>query len=138
MNKTINTARTYGLLFTFLCILVFEVFAGWIAWLFIKDADTVSLTADFLRIMCLATPLTICNFHICYTLQAMGKGTASLVLSACRQGIFNIPLLFLMNHWFGLYGIIWTQLIADTLTVILSLFIYKRTLLKPEQAQRTG
>ena len=46
MNKTINTARTYGLLFTFLCILVFEVFAGWIAWLFIKDADTVSLISS--------------------------------------------------------------------------------------------
>lgn len=136
MIRTINTARTYGLMFTFLCMIVFEVFAGGISYLFIKDAETVALTTDFLRIMCLATPLTICNFHICYTLQAMGKGNASLVLSACRQGIFNIPLLLLMNHWFGLYGIVWSQLIADTLTVILSLFIYKRTL--PEQAQGTG
>ncbi|MDE6748658.1 MAG: MATE family efflux transporter [Lachnospiraceae bacterium] len=127
MTKTINTARTYGLVFTFLCVIVFETFAGGISYLFIKDAETVSLTTDFLRIMCLATPLTICNFHICYTLQAMGKGNASLVLSACRQGIFNIPLMIMMNHWFGLYGIVWTQLIADTLTVILSLFIYKRT-----------
>lgn len=138
MIKTISTARTYGLMFTFLCIIVFEAFAGSISWLFIKDAETVVLTTDFLRIMCLATPLTICNFHICYTLQAMGKGTASLVLSACRQGVFNIPLLFLMNCWSGLYGIVWTQLIADTLTVILSLFIYRRTLPKPEQAQLTG
>ncbi len=138
MIKTISTARTYGLMFTFLCIIVFEAFAGSISWLFIKDAETVVLTTDFLRIMCLATPLTVCNFHICYTLQAMGKGTASLVLSACRQGVFNIPLLFLMNCWFGLYGIVWTQLIADTLTVILSLFIYRRTLPKPEQAQLTG
>ena len=108
-SMNVSTSRIAGLLKRMEHILVFEVFAGWIAWLFIKDADTVSLTTDFLRIMCLATPLTICNFHICYTLQAMGKGTASLVLSACRQGIFNIPLLFLMNHWFGLYGIIWTR-----------------------------
>lgn len=128
MKETINSARLYGLIFTGLCILLFEVLANQISWLFIKEQETVSLTASFLRIMCLATPLTICNFHMCYTLQAMGKGTESLVLSACRQGLFNIPLLFLMNHFFGMYGIVWTQLLADTLTVIVSFIVYRKVI----------
>lgn len=110
--------------------MIFELFAGGISYLFIKDGETVALTTNFLRIMCLATPLTICNFHMCYTLQAMGKGTESLILSVCRQGLFNIPLLFLMNWCFGLYGIIWTQLIADALTAIVSMVLYHRTLRK--------
>lgn len=126
MKKTINTARAYGLLFTGLCIAIFEVFAGGISNLFIKEIETVALTTNFLRIMCLATPLTILNFHMCYTLQAMGKGRESLVLSACRQGLFNIPMLFLMNYCFGLYGIVWTQLLADGLTAILSFIVYRR------------
>lgn len=128
MKKTINTARIYGLAFTALCIVIFEVFAGGIANLFIKEPETMSLTANFLRIMCLATPLTILNFHMCYTLQAMGKGTESLILSVCRQGIFNIPLLFFMNHFFGLYGIVWTQLIADALTAIVSFIVYRHVI----------
>lgn len=128
MQKTINCARIWGLLFAVGCIVVFELFASVIATWFIKDADTVALTTNFLRIMCLATPLTICNFHMCYTLQAMGKGTESLVLSACRQGLFNIPLLFLMNCSFGLYGIVWTQFIADAWTVIVSFVIYRRVM----------
>lgn len=126
MTKTISCARTAGLIFTGACIVVFELFAGGVARLFIKDAETVELTAVFLRIMCLATPLTICSFHMCYTLQAMGKGTESLVLSVCRQGLFNIPLLFLMDRLAGLYGVVWTQLIADALTVMLSFVIYRR------------
>lgn len=128
MKETIHTARISGLVFTGLCIVVFELFAGTIARMFIKDTDTVLLTTDFLRIMCLATPLTILNFHMCYTLQAMGKGTQSLVLSACRQGIFNIRLLLLMNHFFGMYGIVWTQLLADALTAVVSFWIYHRTM----------
>lgn len=127
MHKTITISRIYGLAFTALCIVVFELFAGGISYLFIKDSQTVALTTNFLRIMCLATPLTICNFHMCYALQAIGKGTESLILSACRQGLFNIPLLFLMNHIFGMYGIIWTQFIADALTVIVSIIVYRRT-----------
>lgn len=128
MKSTINTARIWGIAFAGLCILVFELFASGISLLFIKDAETVSLTASFLRIMCLATPLTVCNFHMCYTLQAMGKGTESLVLSACRQGLFNIPLMFLMNHFFGIYGIVWTQFLADTLTVIVSVIVYRKVI----------
>lgn len=128
MKSTINTARIWGMAFAGLCILVFELFANGLSLLFIKDAETVSLTASFLRIMCLATPLTVCNFHMCYTLQAMGKGTESLVLSACRQGLFNIPLLFLMNHLFGVYGIVWTQFLADTLTAIVSFIVYRKVL----------
>lgn len=88
--------------------------------------------------MCLATPLTVTNFHMCYTMQAMGKGKESLLLSACRQGIFNIPLLFLMDHFFGMYGVVWTRFIADALTVVLSTVVYRITIKKlaPKAGQR--
>jgi len=36
----------------------------------------------------------------------MGKGVLSAVLTACRQGRLNIPLLIVMNLVFGLYGMI--------------------------------
>ena len=127
MRKTINFSRIAGLAFAAICIIAFEIFAGNIAWMFIREAQTTELTTSFLRIMCLATPLTICNFHMTYTMQAMGKGKESLFLAACRQGIFHIPLLFVMNSVVGLYGIIWTQFISDALTVIVSYIICRRT-----------
>ena len=46
------------------------------------------------------------------------------MLTACRQGLINIPLLFLMDRLFGLFGIVWTQLIADSLTLVISMALY--------------
>ena len=125
MRAVTKHARLYGMAFALLCIVVFELFAQELVRLFINDAPTIALGTNFLRINCLATPLMINNFQMSYTFQAMGKGKESLFLSACRQGIINIPLLFFMNYLFGLYGVIWTQLIADALTLILSFALYR-------------
>ena len=35
-----------------------------------------------------------------------------------------------MNWLVGLYGIIWTQLLADGITVVISFTIYRRTIRK--------
>ena len=56
----------------------------------------------------------------------MGKGTESLILGIFRQGLFAIPIVFLMNHLFQLYGIVSAQLISDGITFIFSTLIYRR------------
>jgi Na+-driven multidrug efflux pump len=113
--------------FAGLCILVFEIFASPICSLFIGEPVTLAMSTKFLRILCLAVPLMIMNFQMSFTFQAMGMGKQSLILSSMRQGLVNIPLLFIMNHFFGLYGVVWTQLIADTITASISYYVYKRS-----------
>lgn len=109
-------------------IACFAPFAPEILHLFIPEEETATLGASFLRIACLAVPLTSVNFLISYTLQAMGKGLPSAVLTACRQGLLNIPLLLLMNIIFGLYGMIWTQLVVEIIMLPISLGMYFHTL----------
>lgn len=108
----------------------FAVFAPQILHLFIPEAQTSALGAQFLRIACLAVPLTSVNFLISYTLQAMGKGAESALLTFSRQGLLNIPLLILMNVLVGLYGMIWTQLVVEVIMLPVSLGMYARTLKK--------
>jgi len=108
----------------------FAVFSPQILHLFIPEAETSALGAQFLRIACLAVPLTSVNFLISYTLQAMGKGMQSAVLTFCRQGLLNIPLLLLMNRRVGLFGMIWTQLAVEIIMLPVSLGIYLTTLKK--------
>ena len=127
MKAFTNTARLWGIAFSAVCIVAFEIFTEPIVRIFINEEATVSMTCDFLRIMCLAVPLMITNFQLSFTFQAMGMGKESLLLSALRQGLINIPLLFLMNHLFGLYGIIWTQLISDALTTVISFIVYNNS-----------
>lgn len=124
MRETAKCARIAGMAFAALCIVVFEIFAEGIVTIFIKDARTVELGTYFLRIACLATPLMVSNIQYSYTFQAMGRGTESLLLSACRQGLVNIPLLFILNRFFMIDGILWTQIIADTITFTVSAILF--------------
>ena len=124
MKDFTNTARIWGIGFSLVCIVVFEIFAEPIVRIFINESATVDMTTNFLRIMCLAVPLMITNFQMSFTFQAMGMGKESLLLSSLRQGLINIPLLFLMKYLFGLYGIVWTQLVSDVLTTVISFIVY--------------
>lgn len=108
-------------------VVCFFSFAPWIMQAFIQQAQTSTLGASFLRIACLAVPLTAVNALIIYTLQAMGKGAQAAFITVCRQGILNIPCLLLMNWIVGLYGMIWTQLIIETLMLPVTIGMYAVT-----------
>ena len=135
MNAFANAAKLAGMVFAGICIVVFEIFAPQIITWFIKEPQTVAYGTDFLRIAVLATPLMIFNFLMSYTFQAMGQGGQSLLLTSCRKGLVNIPLLFAMNAIVGLYGVIWTQLLADGITIFLSVILYVRLLRRLQQEQ---
>ena len=93
---------------------------------FINDAETVRCGTMFLRARCFATPLMFLCFSMVHFTQAIGRGRDSFLLAVIRQLVFNIPLLFLFNHLFGVQGIVWTQLTADLFTVAVSYLIYFR------------
>ncbi len=124
MKAVSNTARLWGIGFALICIAAFQLFAEDIVRFFIDEAETVRIGTGFLRVACLATPLMVTNVQMNYTFQAMGKGPQSLLLASCRQGLVNIPLLFIMNHFFGMYGVASTQLLADSITLTISFSLY--------------
>lgn len=126
MRAFTRAAQISGMATACLFIAVFELLAPQIIWLFIRDEATIAYGKDFLRIACLATPFMISNFQKIYCLQAMGKGKESLILGIFRQGLFAIPILLVMNHFVGLYGVVSAQLISDALTFIFSTLIYRR------------
>ncbi len=63
-------------------------------------------------------------FCLNFTFQAIGKGAQSLILAVSRQGFVFFPMLFVMNHFFGIYGIVYAQPIADIISVFIALFMF--------------
>ena len=57
----------------------------------------------------------------------MGKGPQSTVLTVCRQGLLNIPMLITMNWILGLYGMIWTQLVIELIMLPATVGMYAVT-----------
>ena len=130
MRDFSRVTRIASMTFAGICIVVFEIFAYYIAWAIMPKPEVVAMADDFLRILCLSVPFMLFNLQISFTFQAMGMGKQSLILSSLRQGVVNIPLLFLMNHLFGVYGIVSTQLISDVITAIISYAVYRHALKK--------
>ena len=124
MDDTIRLSRTLGLVIAGASIVLYELFAVQFSHLFIADAQTVEMASQFLRVRVLATPLMFLSFFTVYLFQAFGKGRVALFLGVTRWLGFNIPMLFILNAVFGMYGIVWSQVTADVLTVLLSFYVY--------------
>ena len=124
MQDTISLALWLGLAIAAVSIALYELFAVEFSHLFIKDPQTLALASQFLRIRVLATPLMFLSFFTVHLFQAFGKGRTALFLGVTRWLAFNIPMLFLLNALFGMFGLVWSQVAADSLTVLLSAFVY--------------
>lgn len=61
---------------------------------------------------------------ITFLYQALGRGKESLMLSVSRQGIFLIPSLLILPNLFGTSGILGAQLMADVLTLIVTMVMF--------------
>lgn len=126
MKDFFKAARLAGLIVSVLCVVFYRVFASYIIGAFISDADTVRFGTEFLQSRCFATPFMFLSFHMVHFMQAVDRGKVSFQLAVIRQIFLNIPVLFLMNYLFGMSGIVWTQLIADMINVVISYIIYGR------------
>lgn len=90
--------------------------------LFISDDPVVvEIGTVALRAQCLSMPLltlgVVCNM----TFQTIGRTWTATFLSAARQGIFFLPLIYLLPALFGLQGIQVTQPCADVMTFLCSI-----------------
>lgn len=126
MKQVVSFSRMVGLAIGAVSIVLYEIFAEHILHFFINDPQTVVIGANFLRIRCLATPFMFMCFHLVNLFQAVGKGGRALFLAVVRWAVFNIPILFLFNRVFGMYGIVCTQIVADICTVAVSFYVYGR------------
>lgn len=125
------------ILIALICIGVFMFIPGQLVRIFIDDSEVLEMGAAFLRVACLSMPLMAINFTARNTFQAMGKGMPSFILAVCRQGLAFIPLLYLLNHLFGIIGLLWAQPIADLISAALSIWMYMSALRSLKHEEET-
>jgi Na+-driven multidrug efflux pump len=140
LKETIRTARTAGLAISFLCILLFELFANPTARIFLStSADsetalrTIAYASVFLRIRCLASPVQLINYHTSYCMQAMGKGKETLLHAFVRELVFYIPLMFILDRLFGETGLAAALPAGEGLAALFALWLLHRTIHNEKQ-----
>ncbi|EEG28481.1 MATE efflux family protein [[Clostridium] methylpentosum DSM 5476] len=84
------------------------------------DAQLIGIGARALRLQCVSFPLLGWIIPCNMMLQNIGKTFKASLLSVARQGLFFLPLVFLLPVWWGIFGVQICQPIADILTFFLS------------------
>lgn len=91
--------------------------------MFIRNEEIVSYGAQFLRAMVFSmVPITI-DFTTLGVFQALGMGRNSLIYALLRKVIMEIPLLFLLNRIWPLYGLPYAQVVSECVLAIVSVWM---------------
>ena len=108
---------------SFFTIILFTM-AGPVVSAFIDDTLTVEYGKVFQKILCIMGPFISVTLIIITIFQAVGEKVKPLILSLIRKGVVDIPLMFILNHFFGLMGIIWATPLADFCSTIFAIVIF--------------
>ncbi len=93
-----------------------------------EDPELVSVGIRGLRYRAIMFPLLGYTIIVQMYLQNIRKVVGASILSTARQGIFYIPILFLLANTIGLEGVLLTQPLADLFSFALSIYIGQRAL----------
>ncbi len=129
-HKRLKKIMKFGMLCNVIfgvCItIIYFIFSKEIIHMFIDNGTVIGYGIDMLRAIMLAGPFIGILFVFNFTFQAMGKAVPSLILSLSRQGLVFFPVLVISNHLFGLDGIVYSQPIADFVSIFMALGMFLR------------
>ena len=134
MQKTIKTARTWGLLIAFASMLLFQLLAKPLTGIFLstkaEDTALVTLTyaALFLRIRCLASPVQFINYSSSYSMQAIGDGKRTMLHAFVREVVFYIPLMFILDKIFGEIGLASALPAGEALGALFAMYLLRQSI----------
>jgi putative MATE family efflux protein len=109
----------------------------WLISAFSAIPEVVDQGSFILIAMACSAPAVGVIMIVMNCLQAIGKAIPSLILSAGRQGVFYIPLLFALNGLFGFHGLVFTQPIVDFLMAIVATLML-RFVVRTDSTLRKG
>ena len=88
---------------------------------FRDDAEVVAIGSGMLQFLCITIPLMGFSTYVNQLYQCLGFAGGATFLASCRQGVFFVPLAYLLPALFGLTGIEAVQAGADLLTFLISI-----------------
>lgn len=103
------------------------LFTGEIVSVFLTDAAAYEYGVSFSRILLCTSFLFGVFYVLTNALQAAGAAMESLIVNISRQGLIYIPAMLVLGVLFQETGLIWAQPVADVLSLILAVILYRRS-----------
>ncbi|HCY96642.1 MATE family efflux transporter [uncultured Polaribacter sp.] len=126
VKETIKKSIYFGSILGTVIFIAIVIFKEEIIGIFTNDATLLAQTPDAMLIAFLVTPIVTLQLIGSAYFQAAGKALPALILTLLKQGIFLIPLAYILPIYYGVDGVWWSFPIADTLATIITVFVLKR------------
>ena len=94
--------------------------------LFMDNPEIVAYGSAFLRGMCLGMVFLCIDFMAVGVFASLGMGKYSLTFAILRKVVLEIPLLFILNALFPLYGLAYAQCITEVILAIAAIVMLLR------------
>lgn len=107
-----------GTAFLLVCTVIGWIFSGSIIGLFRDDPKVISIGVVALRWQLCTYPFNAMILASNMLTQTCRKTWRANFLAAARQGLFFVPLIFILPRFFGLLGVEMCQAVSDTLAFI--------------------
>ena len=117
-----------GSIFLIFSAIFLYIFSNELVRTMTADSEVVSISVLILHMQCITLPFVGFFAVSSMLLQNTGKYLMASILSVSRQGIFFIPLLYILSGLFSQYGIYLLQPVADILSFALAVFVCKKCL----------
>lgn len=135
MKQALDYSLRYALCVSVGCLVLYMLFSPALTGAFVQDEQTARMSAQFLRVLALALPGMTISFIFTALFQATGRAKEALILSLYRKGAVDIPLLFILNAIFPMWGLVMVQPVVDTTAALLAWRFYKRFVRGLKQTQ---
>ena len=110
-----------GMVFLLFWAVVLIIFSKDAVALFRNDPEVIAIGIPALRYQMIMFP--VCSFMMMSNMmmQTCRKTIRANILAASRQGLFFIPLIIILPHCFGLFGVEICQAVSDLISFVVTI-----------------
>ncbi|WP_299157177.1 MATE family efflux transporter [uncultured Tenacibaculum sp.] len=126
VKESIKTSIVFGTVIATVIFILIMLFPSQLVRLFTDDKELLNSTPNALIIAFLATPVITTQLIGSAYFQAAGKALPALLLTLLKQGIFLIPLVYILPKFYGVNGVWMSFPIADILSTLVTYFFLQR------------
>ena len=132
MKDSYMFAIKIAMAFCLAVVALYYLGASHLIGMFMDNQAVVDIGARLLRGFCIGLPFLCVDFISVGVFQAVGLGKNALFFAIARKVLLEIPAIFVLDALFPLYGLAYTQLVAEFVLAILALAVVIRLFKKLE------
>ena len=138
VKKAFKFAVAGGTLFLIMAAILLYVFSELLIKTMSNDNEVILGGSEILRMQCITLPLLGYFAISSMLMQNIGQYFWASIISISRQGIFYIPLLYILSNIFGKFGIYLLQPVADVLSFGLAVIVVRKIKFANDKCKKDG